>query len=150
MSDYDTDPSPQFREVTKRTGWTASKLAPEFGVSEGTMRNWRGKGGVPRRAWPSVWRWLKAIQQTEESTVIKLEVSEEQFDRYDEAAKNRGMKIKPWMLTVLDEVSLDDLGILRVAEPPPSYGLTAEQKAEVDEVTDEVIAELEEEAGESV
>lgn len=142
------DPTEEWKEWMKRNGNLELKeLAERWGMNYGTLRNWSSKG-VPRSKWELV-RTLIGSQSFKDRLVV--EVSEEEFDKFNQAALDQGLKIKDWMVRACKEATEENLKEWRrVAEQPASYGLTAEQRAEVDEATDEVIAELEEEAGESV
>lgn len=104
----------------------AADVCGPLKISEQTLRHWRSKG-VPERRIGSVnyfmATWNKpspdltaAVGQT-----LVLTPTEEQFERWNQAANEQHSTIKQWALEGLDRLAAVQFPLLKVAEEERPY-----------------------------
>lgn len=132
----------EFAQWMDSNGITNQVAAELFGVSEQNVYNWRSTRGVP----PSKLDWVRTRMAEHEmrapasgsSERLTLELTIEQFDRWDDASTRARKRLKQWAIDLLDEAAAEqghaDDSTPSVAEPDPldsegnDFPLVAEPK----------------------
>lgn len=96
--------------------------------SSGTVANWRSIG-IPKNSIPA----CKMVMHEDQVSQIKqarsnlvMQPTREQFNRWNQAALNRGQILEEWAFSVLEEAAETDLKESQtlVAEGSPNYNAT--------------------------
>lgn len=102
----------EFAQWMDETGISMAAAAELFGVSEQTLYNWRSTVGVPDRKLEWVRAQMEAYgrkaERAAETDRVVLEITDEQFAAWNDAALAAGLRLKEWAITSLDEVAATD------------------------------------------
>lgn len=123
----------QFGEWLDSNGIEVADAASYFGVSEGSIYKWRSTPGVPDRKLEWVQARMAAYSKQARSTPtldrLVLEITNEQFEAWNEAALEEGLLLKDWAIQTLDEVAGDSTGSGEAPNPLQSLPRAAEDGA---------------------
>lgn len=96
-----------FREWMDNLGLSAADVARPLHVSEQTIRHWRVHG-VPARRQPHAAHvmktWGSQVKEPEGQNLV-LHPTDEQFDRWEAAARQSYQSLKDWAVASLDALA---------------------------------------------
>jgi hypothetical protein len=120
-----------FNEWMDERGMSAEEASEVFAKSPGTIRNWRSIG-VPESQREWVAKRIAEHDATKAADVLNrivLEVTNEQFAAWNEAALDEGLLLKEWAIQTLDDVAADSTGSGEAPNPLQSLPRAAEDGA---------------------
>lgn len=102
----------EFGEWLDANGIDVAEAAAYFGVAEGSIYKWRSTPGVPERKL----EWVKAQMDAygrkaataPELDRVVLEITDEQFAAWNDAATEAGLRLKEWAIASLDELAAQE------------------------------------------
>lgn len=127
---------PDFGKWLDNEGISVAEASAYFGVSEKTIYQWRSTSGIPDRKleWvqTQMSTYARKTSQASELDRLVLEITDEQFSAWNDAACGAGLRLKDWCITTLDAACQDSTGLdatpnpvypplMKVAEPDAEY-----------------------------
>lgn len=111
----------EFAQWMDEVGILLSEAAELFGVSEQTLYNWRSTAGVPDRKLEWVRTQMdaygrKATQAPQLDRVV-LEITDEQFAAWNDAAMAAQLRLKDWCITTLEAAAEEQTGSGLASDP---------------------------------
>jgi transposase len=124
----------EFGEWLDGNGIDVEEAAAYFGVSEGSIYKWRSTPGVPDRKldWvrTQMDAYTKRTEQISAPDRIVLEITNEQFQNWNEAALEEGLLLKDWAIQTLDEALADSTGSGQAPDPLRSIALVSDDRVD--------------------
>jgi hypothetical protein len=118
-----------FKDWLDERNISPEDAAEMFGKSVGTIRNWRS-AGVPDLVRPWVEQRMAELNPTPATLDrLVLEITNEQFAAWNEAALDEGLLLKDWAIQTLDDVAADSTGSGEAPNPLQSLPRAAEDGA---------------------
>ena len=115
-----------FKDWLDERNISPEDAAEMFGKSVGTIRNWRS-AGVPDLVRPWVEQRMAELNPTPATLDrLILEVTNEQFAAWNDAALDHGIRLKDWAVQTLDEAASDATGSDEAPNPLQSLPRAAE------------------------
>jgi hypothetical protein len=123
----------EFGKWLDANGVSVSDASSHFGVSEKTIYQWRSTIGIPDRKleWvlAQMTAYIKRASATPTLDRLVLEITNEQFAAWNEAALDEGLLLKDWAIQTLDDVAADSTGSGEAPNPLQSLPRAAEDGA---------------------
>jgi hypothetical protein len=115
-----------FKDWLDERNISPEDAAEMFGKSVGTIRNWRS-AGVPDLVRPWIEQRMAELNPTPATLDrLILEVTNEQFAAWNDAALEHGIRLKDWAVQTLDEAASDATGSHEAPNPLQSLPRAAE------------------------
>jgi hypothetical protein len=122
-----------FKDWLDERNISPEEAAEMFGKSVGTIRNWRS-AGVPDLVRPWVEQRMSELNPSDppEPSLdrIILEITNEQFQNWNEAALGEGLLLKDWAIQTLDEALADSTGSGEAPDPLRSIALVSDDRVD--------------------
>lgn len=97
---------PDFGKWLDNEGISVAEASAYFGVSEKTIYQWRSTSGIPDRKFEWVRTqmstYARKASQASELDRLVLQITDEQFSTWNDAASGSGQRLKDWCITTLD------------------------------------------------
>ena len=126
----------RFKSWMEERGLTSESLAPLINRSKGTVENWRSQR-VPDRARVELSAFMEHYDADKAAALekldkIALEIPNDRFERWNQAALDEGLLIKDWMVKALNEAAKAEFS--NVADFPIADETAAEYQSGPDHI----------------
>jgi len=123
--------SEEFKSWMDRHGFTPTNLSPLIRRGVGTLKNWRSDG-VPPRVHDFVRDFMERYEHEKTISLNKLilEVTDEQFQRWNSSALRSGQLIKDWAIEGLDHLASQESKISHYQQPAEHGHMVADSSSE--------------------